>query len=210
MSGKTAVSVVVCMFVYWVLLKLEVNTSCIKPLLHVESNGHVVQVFLNNIYMGVAHGSHDKKSFSFESSVTLDSHIIDISILNTLVGLPDSGAYLERKFAGLTKVRVHCSDNEYDEDFSNQTWGYQVGLLGERQQIYKEENLDVVKWSKMEGSTYEPLTWYKTLFDAPQGNDPVALNMTTMGKGEIWINGQSIGRYWITFLTPEGNPSQTM
>ncbi|KHG13395.1 Beta-galactosidase 16 -like protein [Gossypium arboreum] len=30
-----------------------------------------------------------------------------------------------------------------------------------------------------------------------------------MGKGEAWINGQSIGRYWVSFLTPKGIPSQT-
>lgn len=49
----------------------------------------------------------------------------------------------------------------------------------------------------------------QTTFDAPAGNDPVALNMISMGKGEIWVNGQSIGRYWLSFRTEHGNPSQT-
>ncbi|KAL2941898.1 Beta-galactosidase 6 [Bienertia sinuspersici] len=45
-------------------------------------------------------------------------------------------------------------------------------------------------------------TWgYKAKFDAPAGDDPVALDLSTMGKGEAWINGQSIGRYWVSFLT---------
>ena len=30
-----------------------------------------------------------------------------------------------------------------------------------------------------------------------------------MGKWEAWVNGQSIGQYWVSFLTPEGSPSQT-
>ncbi|MBA0746132.1 hypothetical protein Gogos_008674 [Gossypium gossypioides] len=30
-----------------------------------------------------------------------------------------------------------------------------------------------------------------------------------MGKGEVWINGQSIGRYWASFLTSQGSPYQT-
>ncbi|KAF5776872.1 putative beta-galactosidase [Helianthus annuus] len=42
----------------------------------------------------------------------------------------------------------------------------------------------------------QPLTWYKTIFNAPGGNEPLALDMSSMGKGQIWINGQSIGRYW--------------
>ncbi|KAF9603998.1 hypothetical protein IFM89_039352, partial [Coptis chinensis] len=46
-------------------------------------------------------------------------------------------------------------------------------------------------------------------FDAPQGDDPVVLNLASMGKGEAWINGQSIGRYWSSFYSPKGVPSQT-
>ncbi|KAG6432597.1 hypothetical protein SASPL_104178 [Salvia splendens] len=53
------------------------------------------------------------------------------------------------------------------------------------------------------------LSWgYQSKFDAPKGNDPVALNLGTMGKGQVWINGESIGRYWISFLNPQGSPSQ--
>ncbi|KAG5528973.1 hypothetical protein RHGRI_029586 [Rhododendron griersonianum] len=48
------------------------------------------------------------------------------------------------------------------------------------------------------------------MFDAPRGDDPVALNLSTMGKGEAWVNGQSIGRYWISFHTSKGTPSQTL
>lgn len=31
-----------------------------------------------------------------------------------------------------------------------------------------------------------------------------------MGKGEVWVNGDSIGRYWVSFLTSHGNSSQTL
>lgn len=37
----------------------------------------------------------------------------------------------------------------------------QVGLLGEKMQIYKEENIDNVEWSDVGGSSNQPLTWYK-------------------------------------------------
>lgn len=29
-----------------------------------------------------------------------------------------------------------------------------------------------------------------------------------MGKGMIWVNGKSIGRHWMSFLSPLGTPSQ--
>jgi hypothetical protein len=47
-------------------------------------------------------------------------------------------------------------------------------------------------------------------FDSPTGDDPVTLNLSTMGKGEAWVNGRSIGRYWVSFFDSKGNPSQTM
>ncbi|GKA40713.1 beta-galactosidase 3-like protein [Tanacetum coccineum] len=33
-------------------------------------------------------------------------------------------------------------------------------------------------------------------FNAPMGGDPLPLDLSSMGKGQVWINGQSIGRYW--------------
>lgn len=42
-------------------------------------------------------------------------------------------------------------------------------------------------------------------FDAPDGDEPLALDMGSMGKGQVWINGQSIGRYWTAYA--KGNCS---
>lgn len=36
----------------------------------------------------------------------------------------------------------------------------------------------------------------QAVFIAPGGNEPLALDMGSMGKGEMWINGHSIGRHW--------------
>ncbi|RVW38790.1 Beta-galactosidase 8 [Vitis vinifera] len=44
----------------------------------------------------------------------------------------------------------------------------------------------------------------QTTFDAPAGNDPVALDFMGMGKGEAWVNGQSIGRYWPAYVSSNG------
>ncbi|XLS71494.1 hypothetical protein HN51_028359, partial [Arachis hypogaea] len=35
--------------------------------------------------------------------------------------------------------------------------------------------------------------------NAPDGNEPLALDMERMGKDQVWINGESIGRYWMTY-----------
>ncbi|KAM3305791.1 hypothetical protein P3S67_012659 [Capsicum chacoense] len=66
-----------------------------------------------------------------------------------------------------------------------------MGLSGEKLQLYSSEGSKSADWSSLGSS--QPLTWYKSVFDAPKGDDPVALNLGSMGKGEAWVNGQSIG-----------------
>ncbi|XP_062148076.1 beta-galactosidase 6 isoform X2 [Alnus glutinosa] len=240
----------------WHSLRFEHNLSCSKPVLHIESAGHVAHAFLNNIYTGAAHGSHNAKGFTMDIPIMLNDGMNNISILSAL----DSGPFLESKFAGLTKVEIQCIEKE-SYNFTNYEWGYQVGLLGEKLQIYREENLGAVVWSKNGISMNGTLTWYKKcclsepgsttqhsetrriyrkwisyilgqnesssipfinvphgifqfrrniFFDSPTGDDPVTLNLSTMGKGEAWVNGRSIGRYWVSFFDSKGNPSQTM
>ena len=44
------------------------------------------------------------------------------------------------------------------------------------------------------------LSWdLQASFNAPGGNEPLALDLRSMGKGQAWINGQSIGRYWMAY-----------
>ncbi|CAA0810768.1 Beta-galactosidase 13, partial [Striga hermonthica] len=47
-----------------------------------------------------------------------------------------------------------------------------------------------------------------TYFDAPEGDNPVAIKMNGMAKGMVWVNGQSIGRYWVSYISPIGSPTQ--
>ena len=99
----------------------------------------------------------------------------------------------------------------------------QVGLKGETLSLHSLTGSSSVEWG--EPMQKQPLTWYKVLrkfiisiafhvekhyfskdhsfiysvqafFNAPDGDEPLALDMSSMGKGQIWINGQGIGRYW--------------
>lgn len=36
----------------------------------------------------------------------------------------------------------------------------------------------------------------QALFNVPAGSDPVALDMGSMGKGQVWVNGHHAGRFW--------------
>ncbi|KAK9099276.1 hypothetical protein Syun_026321 [Stephania yunnanensis] len=75
--------------------------------------------------------------------------------------------------------------------------GLPIGLTGESLNLHTLSGSSSVEW--VAGSLVaqgQPLTWYKTIFNAPGGNDPLALDMGSMGKGQVWINGESIGRHW--------------
>ncbi|XP_027089759.1 beta-galactosidase 16 [Coffea arabica] len=176
---------------------VSVDSSETQPVLSVDSLGHVLHAFVNGAPAGSAHGTHNNPSFTLERTINLSQGLNNISLLSATVGLPDSGAYLERRALGLQRVTIE--DKQGTKDLSNSSWGYQVGWL---------EESSAAQWSKF-GASPQPLTWYKVLFDAPEGDDPLSLNLGSMGKGEAWINGQSIGRYWVSFLTADGSPSQT-
>uniref|UniRef100_A0A452Z6C7 Beta-galactosidase n=1 Tax=Aegilops tauschii subsp. strangulata TaxID=200361 RepID=A0A452Z6C7_AEGTS len=179
-------------------------------LLNAESRAHVLHAFVNTEYVGCVHGSHDGPgNIILNTNISLKEGQNTISLLSVMVGSPDSGAHMERRSFGIRKVSIQQGQQPLHL-LNNELWGYQVGLYGEGKRIYTQEESSSVEWTEINSLTYHPLTWYKTTFAAPVGNDAVALNLTSMGKGEVWVNGESIGRYWVSFKAPSGQPSQSL
>ncbi|XVF00877.1 hypothetical protein REPUB_Repub04eG0039700 [Reevesia pubescens] len=180
----------------------------IFPVLRVASLGHGLHAFVNGEYIGTAHGSKVEKSFVFQKPAKFMPGTNQITLLGVLVGLPDSGAYMEHRFAGPRSITI-LGLNTGTLDLSNNDFFtyFQVGLDGEKKQIYTNKGSKTVEWAKPGGG--EALTWYKGYFDAPEGDNPLAIRMTGMGKGMVWINGRSIGRYWMSYLSPLQQPTQS-
>lgn len=84
----------------------------------------------------------------------------------------------------------------------------QVDLEGEKTRVYTQGGSHRVQWTRLD-KPRPALSWYKTYFNPPPGDEPVALRMPHMGKGLIWVNGKCIGRHWLTFLSPLGHPTQS-
>ncbi|KAJ8769849.1 hypothetical protein K2173_008931 [Erythroxylum novogranatense] len=190
----------------WYTFRFRHESSDKQAMLRIRSLGHVLLAFVNGKLVGSARGSFRSRVLDLGSSISLRNGINNVSLLSAMVGLPASGAFLERRFVGIRDLKIQgIQDTELSRKHS---WGYQVGLAGERLQIYREGRSHQVRWRKF-SYTRTPLTWYKTVFDAPVTDAPIALNLGSMGKGEAWVNGQSIGRYWPSFRTPSGSSSQT-
>ena len=179
----------------------------IKPVLVVASLGHAMVGFVNGKYAGTTHGNHVEKSFVFEKPIELQAGVNHITLLAMTVGFPDSGAYMEKRFAGPRSVEI-LGLNTGTLDITNNVWGHQVGLDGEKVRVYTQGGSHRVDWNKLEKNR-PALSWYKAYFDPPKGTEPVAVRMNNMGKGMIWVNGKSIGRHWMSFLSPLGQPTQS-
>ncbi|KAF1872042.1 hypothetical protein Lal_00012263 [Lupinus albus] len=191
------------------------------PTLIVQSTGHAVHVFINGQLSGSAFGTREYRRFKYVDKVNLRAGTNRIALLSVAVGLPNVGGSYETWNTGiLGPVELHGLD-QGNWDLSRQKWTYQthklanfqnekilitdaseqVGLKGEAMDIVSPNGISSVQWmqSAIVINRNQPLTWHKTYFDAPDGDEPLALDMEGMGKGQIWINGQSIGRYWTAF-----------
>ncbi|XP_022132466.1 beta-galactosidase 3 [Momordica charantia] len=173
------------------------------PTLIVQSTGHAVHIFINGQLSGSAFGSRENRRFTYTGKVNFRAGRNTIALLSVAVGLPNVGGHFESWNTGiLGPVALHGLD-QGKWDLSWAKWTYKVGLKGEAMNLVSPNSISSVEW--MEGSLAaqapQPLTWHKSNFDAPEGDEPLALDMKGMGKGQIWINGQSIGRYWTAYAT---------
>ncbi|KMZ61759.1 Beta-galactosidase, family GH35 [Zostera marina] len=177
-----------------------------SPILTVQSAGHALHVFINGQLSGSSYGNRKIKRISYSANANLRAGSNRIAFLSVAVGLPNSGTHYESWNTGvLGPVMLHGL-NEGTRDLSWQKWSYQVGLKGESMNLNSLESASHAEWMKgsLIAQSEQPLSWYKAYFDAPTGDEPLALDMGSMGKGQVWVNGKSIGRYW-TISAPNGD-----
>ncbi|ESR62475.1 hypothetical protein CICLE_v10017808mg [Citrus x clementina] len=181
--------------------------------LNIESLGHAALVFVNKKLVAFGYGNHDFANFSINKKIELNEGINTLDILSMMVGLQNYGAWFDVAGAGLFSVILIDLKNG-KRDLSSGEWIYQVGVEGEYIGLDKISLANSSFWKQ--GSTLpvnKSLIWYKasfnrmimcqiTTFLAPEGKGPLALNLASMGKGQAWVNGQSIGRYWSAYLAP--------
>ncbi|XVE69810.1 hypothetical protein DITRI_Ditri10aG0021500 [Diplodiscus trichospermus] len=171
-----------------------------KPTLNVDSAGHALHVFINGQFSGSAFGTRENRRFTFTGPVNLRAGTNRITLVSMAVGLPNVGLHYETWKTGIQGVLLHGLD-QGTKDLTWQKWSYQVGLKGEAMNLVSPDGASSVEWIRGTIATRsrQSMTWYKAYFDAPRGAEPLALDMRSMGKGQVWINGQSLGRYWMAY-----------
>ncbi|OVA10161.1 D-galactoside/L-rhamnose binding SUEL lectin domain [Macleaya cordata] len=157
---------------------------------------------LMRAFVGSGKGNSGNAKVTLEKPITLIPGKNTVDLMSITVGLQNYGAFYDLVGAGITgPVKLKGLKNGTTLDLSTNQWTYQIGLKGEELGLSDGSSSQWVSLSTLPKN--QPLTWYKTTFDAPGGNDPIALDFTGMGKGEAWVNGQSIGRFWPTYIAPQ-------
>ncbi|KAJ6769763.1 BETA-GALACTOSIDASE [Salix purpurea] len=156
-----------------------------EQFLNIESLGHAALVFVNKRFVAFGYGNHDDASFSLTQKISLEEGNNTLDVLSMLIGVQNYGPWFDVQGAGIHSV-------------------FLVDLHESKERSLFREN-GPTRWD-LKGNTLDWITssliWYKATILAPEGNGPLALNLASMGKGQAWINGQSIGRYWSTYLSP--------
>lgn len=164
--------------------------------LNIDSNGHGVHAFLNNVLIGSAYGNGSQSRFSVKLPINLRTGKNELALLSMTVGLQNAGFAYEWIGAGFTNVNISGVRTGII-DLSSNNWAYKIGLEGEYYNLFKPDQTNNQRWiPQSEPPKNQPLTWYKVNVDVPQGDDPVGIDMQSMGKGLAWLNGNAIGRYW--------------
>ncbi|KZV16514.1 Beta-galactosidase 3 isoform 1 [Dorcoceras hygrometricum] len=177
------------------------------PTLIVLSTGHALHVFVNGQLSGSAFGTRENRRFTYKGKINLRAGANKISLLSVAVGLPNVGGHYETWNTGvLGPIALHGLD-QGKKDLTWAKWTYQVGLKGEAMNLISPNSISSVEWvqGSLIAQQQQPLTWHKAYFNAPDGDEPLALDMGSMGKGQLWVNGQSLGRYWTAYATGNCN-----
>ncbi|EPS73924.1 hypothetical protein M569_00825, partial [Genlisea aurea] len=176
--------------------------------IQVNTTGQIVHAYVNGRHVGSNWSTYGDFKTLFSKEAKFRKGKNQISLLSATVGLQNYGSFYDMMEDGIVGpvqiVGIINGDESITKDLSKHKWNYQVGLRG----LKDARSVNVDRWT-----TSEPLpvnrmmTWYRAAFESPPGEDPVAVDLKGMGKGYAWVNGNSLGRYWPSFLADENGCS---
>ncbi|KAK4430888.1 Beta-galactosidase 15 [Sesamum alatum] len=170
----------------------------------VNGTGHVMHAFINGDHLGSQWATYGVFNYKFEKKVNLKPGRNQITLLSATMGLPNYGPRFDVVRTGLPgpiQIIGRKGDERIIKNLWKHTWTYKVGLDGFNNQVFNS-GVDKV-WINGELPINKMMTWYKTTFKAPLGEEPVAVDLQELGKGMAWVNGNSLGRYWPSYMAEE-------
>ena len=120
-------------------------------------------------------------------------------VLSQALGMQNFGPFLELLENGFANNATIAFDGEAMEQNG---WQHLPGLSGESLQVPTWLS-DSPQWSpRSECTTYasQNLVWFRLQISINLTSDPTgvyAIDLGSMSKGALWVNGHHLGRYWL-------------
>ncbi|KAG8636041.1 hypothetical protein MANES_16G092900v8 [Manihot esculenta] len=213
----------------WYMTTVNLNgTSWNNANLSVNTSGHVLHAFVNGKLIG-------HYNFLFNKAATFNSGSNIISLLSAT----NYGSFFDLQPTGINgPVKLLGSGSDV-MNLSSNSWSYKVKILGKLEKFWKHcfsiayklkitscpfdfisgrrvglnseahkfhhGDVSATKWPSNNLPSGQPFTWYKTSFQTPPGTDPVVVDL----QGMAWVNGNSLGRFWPSYLAANAKCSDT-
>jgi hypothetical protein len=178
---------------FWYTQQVRVAASATQITVEVSNVQDIVSIYLDQDPILINRPSKDQQgvSGSVPNKDVGKDRMATLKILCMTMGLKNtaSGPKITRGIQGTVRFN--------GGDITSGRWVHQVGAKGEMQKYYDPETKAAFK--KMDTINKAPgWTWYsfniKPLKMEP--GVPYVLDLGSMGKGQAFVNGKPIGRYW--------------
>ncbi|KYR02728.1 glycoside hydrolase family 35 protein [Tieghemostelium lacteum] len=160
--------------------------------LHIFINGD--RVLLERFYSKV-----DQEQLStYYYTVPGNVNSYNLTIVCETMGLENYALHMESYSRGLLgQVLLNSMD------ITNNEWSMKPCLSGENMQLYQPYQSSTVTWTNITSQSTDTtgFSWYKIVisnitYDSTVTPVTLVLNMTSMSRGLVWVNGNQLGRYW--------------
>ena len=172
-------------YLWYVSRELELPSG-LNEIMFEEVEDHVM-LFWNDELVGISRGGKNI-AFKIREATKRKGHL---KAVTSTLGLTNFGPHVQEYKRGIIG-RVLLNGN----DITEIGWTHQTGLLGEKNEFHLPTS-DAFK-SRVNSDLAVGFSWYRVQFPAVEVdvNFAYAIDLKGLGKGNVWVNGEHLGRYW--------------
>ncbi|KAJ2007628.1 hypothetical protein H4R26_000648 [Coemansia thaxteri] len=173
--------------------------------LELRDAGDVAYAFINGRPLGMRHGREDRlATFVFDvDPLITHANATEITVLTQTMGVAHNELHMEAYARGLLGPVTLCG-----RDITHGEWLVMPGLAADARAHDAPPPADSPRW-KPEPPRHHArrgFRWHEIEIDAGRLLDsaavanayaPLAVDLASMTKGQIWINQHHLGRYWL-------------
>ncbi|KAJ2115932.1 hypothetical protein IW146_001922 [Coemansia sp. RSA 922] len=159
--------------------------------------GDVAYAFIDDRALGMRHGRQDSlATFTFDVPKGFKNDTVTVSILSQTMGMAHNQQHMESYARGLLGSVTLCG-----RDITEGKWLMMPGLSSKSKDQEAPPAIDSAHWTSYRGKSGSHFRWYAIKLDADKlladSDARLAVDLSSMSKGQLWINQHHLGRYWL-------------